>query len=184
LKRRSTMAKKRPAAQNKGGRRAMRQVQKDTFQNLRQTLIGLGLWGLGIINVVFIASMVMKYVPSTGEETISVVEQIPNKNVVQNTVIQIEILNGCGEKGIAAKFADFLKNAGAEPVNVGNWENFNMPATSIIDRKSRNKINGIQIAEALGLPSTAVMYQASDIRDVDVTVVIGNDYSKIDFLRR
>jgi len=76
-----------------------------------------------------------------------------------------------------------MREAGFDPVNVGNYSIFEMPTTVILDRKSKNRLLGLRVAEELGLPESAVSYQESDSRDVDVSVIIGLDYSKAGFLR-
>lgn len=150
-------------------------------RNLRQTLYSLGLWALGIINAVFIASFVMKYLPADSQEPISAVEEVSVPNAT--AALKLEILNGCGAQGIGKKFADFLEKSGFAAVNVDNFDNFDMPNTIIVDRKSKNRLLGLRVAESLGLPASAVTYQEEQSNDADVTIVIGKDYPKVDFLR-
>ncbi|HHL73539.1 MAG TPA: LytR family transcriptional regulator [Bacteroidetes bacterium] len=165
--------RKKPAARRKAAR-------KQPAQNLRRTLYGVGLWILGIFNTILIGSFVMKHL-ATGEETkISVPTEVVSPTDV---ALRLEVLNGCGVSGIAKTFADQLREAGFDPVNVGNYSIFEMPTTVILDRKSKNRLLGLRVAEKLGLPESAVSYQESDSRDVDVSVIIGLDYSKAGFLR-
>lgn len=151
--------------------------KKPQARNFRQTLYSLALWGLGALNVVFIASFVMKYIPTETEQLNVVDTSISNSNRAAS--LKVEVLNGCGAPGIGQKFAEHLEKNGFAPGNVDNFDNFDMPTTIIIDRKSTNKINGLRIAEALGLPSTAVVYQQKESVPEDVTIVIGKDYPKI-----
>lgn len=175
--RRNRMAKKSRGVPKNQAKKPRAAVKNRT--NLRQTLYGLGLWALGILNAILIASFVMKHISSGDEQVLSVDEKVP---VVQNTAqLQVEVLNGCGVQGIAKKFADYLTTGGFEVANVDNFENFNMPTTLILDRKEKSKKNGARVAELLGLPQSAVLYQSSPDRSVDVSVIIGNDYSRISF---
>ncbi|MCA9744158.1 LytR C-terminal domain-containing protein [candidate division KSB1 bacterium] len=174
MKRQTRMAKKRktPGA---APRRQTAGRKKQEARNLRQTLYSLALWALGAINVVFIASFVMKYIPSEGEQLNVVETSVSN----QAATLKIEVLNGCGAPGIGKKFADFFEKSGFTTGNVDNFDNFDMPTTIIIDRKSTNKINGLRVAESLGLPATVVVYQEKESVSEDVTIVIGKDYPKI-----
>jgi hypothetical protein len=181
VKRQTRMATKKRTPRQSSARRKPAGRKQPAAKNLRHTLLSLGLWALATLNIVFIASFVMKYVPTDGEQPINAVENV----VPQNTqrAVQLEVLNGCGASGVGKKFADHLEKNGFKPVNVDNYDNFDMPSTIIIDRKSGNKINGLRVAESLGLPASAVIYQENDALDIDVTLVIGKDYRKIDFLR-
>ena len=40
------------------------------------------------------------------------------------SIIQLEVLNGCGESGIANNFTNLLRNNGFDVVEVGNFERF------------------------------------------------------------
>ncbi|MCB9502486.1 MAG: LytR C-terminal domain-containing protein [Deferribacteres bacterium] len=148
---------------------------------LYETFMGLGLWILGLFNVVLIASFVMKHMGTGNEQVISVSEPVITRTIENK--ISFEVLNGCGIPGIAAKFATKLEDAGHQPKEVGNFDNFNMPQTIIFDRQSQNRLNGLKVAELLGLPATAVVYQAKNGSEVDVSVILGKDYQKATFLR-
>ncbi|MFQ5628434.1 MAG: LytR C-terminal domain-containing protein [bacterium] len=180
MKRQTRMAKKR-TTRKPASRRTPSARKKPEAKNLRQTLYSLALWALGTINVVFIASFIMKYIPTDGEQSINALEQTSLQTAP--VALKLEVLNGCGTPGIGKKFADHLEKNGFTPANVDNFDNFDMPNTIIIDRKSAHKLNGLRVAESLGLPASTVIYQEKDVQDVDVTVVIGKDYPKVDFLR-
>lgn len=146
-----------------------------------ETLMGLGLWVLGLFNVVLIASFVMKHMGTGNEQVISVSEPVITQTIENK--ISFEVLNGCGIPGIAAKFSTRLEGAGHKAKEVGNFDNFNMPQTIIFDRQSQNRLNGLKVAELLGLPATTVVYQAKPGSEIDVSVVLGKDYQKATFLR-
>ncbi len=180
------MAKRHPAqgsrqrARNKPAARR-KQSAKKSAPNLRRTLYGLGLWALGLFNTVLIASFVMKHLATDVEKPIKVSTEVV---VNSEKAVKLEVLNGCGVSGIAKTFADHLSAAGFEPVNVGNYSIFEMPTTVILDRKSKNRLLGLRVAEELGLPESAVSYLENENRGVDVSVIIGLDYSKAGFLRQ
>jgi hypothetical protein len=175
------MAKKRTTRKPTARRKPAAARRQPAARNLRQTLYSLALWVVGLINVVFIVSFIVKYIPTDGEQPINAVQQTPQRSI--QAALKLEVLNGCGAPGIGRRFAEHFEKNGFKPVNVDNFDNFDMPSTIIIDRKSMNKINGLRVAESLGLPASTVIYQETEAQDADVTVVIGKDYQKIDFLR-
>ena len=64
--------------------------------------------------------------------------------------IQIEILNGCGTPGIAAKFSQFLREKRVDVVRSENADHFEYEKTILIQRTEN--VNGMQhVAEALKL---------------------------------
>jgi hypothetical protein len=149
--------------------------------NLRRTLFSLVLWGLGIFNVVLIASFVQRHIATGNEHAIS-----SDAEVITRTAeaLKIEVLNGCGVPGVAQKVADFLRAQGFDPVNVTNLtdafgrDRFDIPRTMILDRLSNERIYGRKAAQALRLSDDYVEYQKSD-RMVAVSVIIGQDYKSI-----
>ncbi len=183
MKRRKQSMGRRTTSKSSGKRKTTR---KKGASNLRQTLYGVGLWALGIFNALLIASFIHKHL-STGDEQVLRFEEPtrPQTRVEAKMpdALKLEVLNGCGAKGIAKKFADFLQSAGYEPINVGNFENFDMPNTLILDRKAKNRYNGLRVAEVLGVSPSFVQYLANDETRADVTIIIGKDYPKLDFLR-
>ena len=56
------------------------------------------------------------------------------KNPIQN--IKVEVLNGCGIKGIAAKTADFLRLYQVDVVRSDNADRYDYPNTIIIARNA------------------------------------------------
>ncbi len=145
--------------------------------DLRRSLFSFALWGLGIINVLLIASSVRNHFATGNEHTISSDTAVIAE---PNTALKIEVLNGCGVDGLARKFADFLKGQGFDPVNITNFERSDIPRTMIIDRTSNALVNGHKVAHALGLSDDDyVSYLASPERMVSVSVIIGQDYKSI-----
>ncbi len=91
-------------------------------------------------------------------------------------IIQIEVLNGCGISGVADRFTDFLRNNNVDVVNIGNYKNFDVDETFVIDRIG-NKSNAYKIADLLGIKKKSSAFtQINDDLFLDVTIVIGRDY--------
>lgn len=152
-----------------------------THYDLRKNLSTIGLWALGLVNAVLIFSFVSKHFLTGDERMLSSPEEV---NDALPVVVKIEVLNGCGIQGVAKKWADHLRAAGFDPVNVTNYDSSNIPRTIIYDRESNACKNGIAVAKSLGLPREYVAYQQSDQRMVAVTVIIGQDQDQFDIAQK
>lgn len=89
-------------------------------------------------------------------------------------VIQLDLLNGCGEKGIAAKMTTYLRKNGFDVVEMKNYKTSNIPQTLVIDRVG-DLNSARQVAAALGVSEKNVIQQLNPDYFVDVSVVIGKD---------
>tara|TARA_B110000014_G_C20003024_1_gene519851 strand:+ start:179 stop:586 length:408 start_codon:yes stop_codon:yes gene_type:complete len=108
-------------------------------------------------------------------------------NPIQN--IKVEILNGCGIKGIASKTAEFLLlEHQVDVVRADNADNHNYPNTLIILRNER--LEAIELLrKSFGISKgdqTVIQTEPDESLGVDVTIIIGKDinsYSNIfDFM--
>ena len=106
-----------------------------------------------------------------------------NENPIQN--VKIEVLNGCGIKGIAAKTASFLRLE--HQINVirsDNADNHNYKNTIIITRKEELKIRKL-LCKSFGIPldnESVLRHEPDESVDIDATIIIGKDihtYSEI-----
>ncbi len=99
--------------------------------------------------------------------------------------IQIEILNGCGTPGIAAKFSQFLSEKRVDVVRSENADHFEYEKTILIQRTEN--VNGMQhVAEALKFDiknPDQVITSVDPNLDVDLTLIIGKDYNSISAIK-
>ena len=99
--------------------------------------------------------------------------------------IQIEILNGCGTPGIAAKFSQFLREKRVDVVRSENADHFEYEKTILIQRTEN--LNGMQhVAEALKFDienPDQVITSVDPNLDVDLTLIIGKDYNSISAIK-
>jgi hypothetical protein len=97
---------------------------------------------------------------------------------ISSSIIQVEVLNGCGSPGIAEKFTDFLRKENFDVVQMGNYISFDIDKSLVIDRTG-NTNNARRVAAALGIDNKNVIIQKNDDSFLDVSVVIGKDYKKL-----
>jgi hypothetical protein len=92
-------------------------------------------------------------------------------------IIQIEVLNGCGKRGVAAKFTDYLRLHGIDVVNIKNYNNKKIIAeTMVIDREGNLK-NARYVAASIGVSEKNIIQQINPDYFVTVSIVIGEDYN-------
>lgn len=95
-----------------------------------------------------------------------------------STIIQLEVLNGCGVAGIATQFTDRLREYGFDVVESGNYDHFNVNESFVISRSGQME-NARRVAEAIGISEQNVLMESSPDFYLDVTLVIGSDYESL-----
>lgn len=98
---------------------------------------------------------------------------------VASAIIQVEVMNGCGVEGVAAKFTNYLREKNFDVVQVGNYISSNIDETMIIDRIG-NRANTEKLAEVLGIDKKNIVQQLNKDYFLDATLVIGKDYNKLE----
>jgi hypothetical protein len=101
--------------------------------------------------------------------------EVYQKNPIQN--IKVEVLNGCGLKGIAARTAEFLRDNHVDVVRSDNADHYDYPNTVIISR-NENVESLKAVSKSFGVTlddKTHIMTDPDESLGVDVTVIIGKD---------
>ena len=130
---------------------------------------------LAVVIVGFLASWAWRFF--AGEKAPASSVPAPEKTVeVLREVPRVEVRNGCGVSGIAAKTADYLRRHGFDVVNTENYRSFDVDSSFVIDRQSLSRAYGKKVAEVLGIPLQRVQPVLSDDLELEVTVVLGKDY--------
>lgn len=92
--------------------------------------------------------------------------------------IQVEILNGCGVQGMAARYAKILRDQGVDVVKTGNYKSLDVKNTQVMDRIG-NKGFALQVGKILGIESKYIYTQKKKELLIDATIIIGKDYAKL-----
>ena len=100
--------------------------------------------------------------------------------LVNKKPIQLEVLNGCGVNGVAEKFSDYLRAGNFDVVNIGNYRSFDVKHSLLIDRTGNMK-KALDIASALAIDKNNIIQQINKEYFLDVTLVIGKDYKKLNY---
>jgi len=96
------------------------------------------------------------------------------------TTVVVEVLNGCGQKGIGERASELLSDQGFDVMFVGNADDFKYDRTLIVDRTGDlSKANAIADVLGVGL----VISQLSTASYVEATLVVGNDAAGVLYRR-
>ncbi len=143
---------------------------KTSTQNL---LLNVIIFVLIVVVIYLSYSIYVKVKLDAGEEIVQ-----KNNTEVPSEIIQIEVLNGCGVAGLADRFTDYLRDKGFDVVNKGNYIQFDIDKTIIIDRLG-NHANAREVAKSLGVNTSSVITQINEDYFLDVSVILGADYYKL-----
>ncbi|MEW6042353.1 MAG: LytR C-terminal domain-containing protein [Elusimicrobiota bacterium] len=92
------------------------------------------------------------------------------------TIGEIEVLNGCGEKGVAEEVKSLLQLKGFNVLGCGNAESFRYEHTIVLSRKENMEI-AKKVGLALGIEN--VISLINNRKLLDVTVIVGRDYKRL-----
>ncbi len=168
---------------------------KEVFENFRLNIMILFLIGA---NFLFVSSFLCQSLKNHGTKgaltyndsgDISFeklpqdlkVEEIQFDKVPQK--LKVEVLNGCGAPGIAKELTDYLRRNEYDVVYYGNFENQNITETLVIDRRDPKLKNAKIIGDAIGVQEDRMFPQISPQRQLDVTIIIGKNYSRLKAFR-
>lgn len=98
-----------------------------------------------------------------------------DNNSVPSKPVQIDVLNGCGTGGVGSQMTDFCRAHGYDVVEMGNYKNFALMNTVIIDRSGKPEQARL-LAMKAGVSPKNIVQQFSDDHLVTASIVIGKDY--------
>lgn len=95
------------------------------------------------------------------------------------TGVRIQVLNGCGVKGLARLITPGLREYGFDVRETRNAGNFDFEHSAIIDRTG-DIVRARAIADSLGIdPSQVTSEPAENLVDIDLTLIVGSDYPQL-----
>lgn len=139
----------------------------------RNAAINLSILVLCVFAVGLLASGILKGCSSPVNP-----QRIVDSADLVGTVIQLEVLNGCGEDGLASDMQSYLRARGFDVVATGNHHTFGLQQTVILDRIG-DEHAALEVAKALGLDKNVVSSDPDTGLYVDASVIVGCDYRSI-----
>lgn len=92
--------------------------------------------------------------------------------------IQINLLNGCGDQGVARRTMNYLRSMGFDVVEIDNYSRFSVQRSFVIDRVG-DSISTIKTAKALGIDDSLRVVRIDSTLYVRCSVVLGKDYRNL-----
>ena len=145
------------------------------MKSLKKTLIKfLFITSMMIISFIFYDNFSFN---SDDESSILLMSQTKMENYLENRV-QIQVLNGCGDKGVADLYATYLRDNNYDVIDYKNADHFNYNASQIIVHNNNLLIE--DIADLLFIQSSNIDYIFDENIFYDLTLIVGKDYKNLD----
>ncbi len=144
----------------------------------------MGIWLLVFINLGLIGSAAYRLIFENKSPAPKVRQTVVRQKPASPPArpehpIRVELLNGCGVSGLAMSFADYLRKKNFDVVETKNYSSFNVRKTFVMDRVSLQMENARKVAKALGVSSKLLQPKLNPDLQVEVTVVLGHDFSHL-----
>ncbi len=180
------MAKVLNSKASKQSRRATKKNRKKRPAQSADMLVNFLMLALSVLVITFIWSFWNRHINNrTVAEEMRYYAEIPEEVTPETLIaskrypnVSVEILNGCGVSGVAAKFKDIIHAKTFDVLNTENAAHFHYDQTLILAR-TESTDSAFKLAEELGLSRDRVSLEVDASRAVDITVIIGQDYKAI-----
>lgn len=96
--------------------------------------------------------------------------------VVSLPPLQIEVLNGCGDPGVAQKAAERLQGLGHDVVRVADAADHGHQRTLVVDRRGRDRLTR-ELARRIG--PCPVVLERVEASEADLTFIVGADWRRL-----
>ncbi len=93
--------------------------------------------------------------------------------------LKVEVLNGCGIDGLAKTLTSYLREKNIDVVYFGDFESWLLSETLVIDRRDPKLANAKVIGKLIGVKENRMFPQLSPQRQLDVSIIIGKNYSEL-----
>jgi len=133
------------------------------------------------LGILFLFVIVAVYAASF---TVQIARGYSGENDATEYYLNLQVLNGCGEKGLANKLANRIEVSVEKPlavrvIDTDNFDNFGVEKTFIISRKE-NLTAANLLAGQLGLENAVTYREIEDnYLDIGATLVLGRDYRQV-----
>ncbi len=156
-----------------------RNSRKPKDPTLKERVLTTAIWGLSVINIALIFSLVSNFFSSENEVPVSANLQSEQTTERADQRVTVEVLNACGVQGLANDVRQYLRNNNFDVVNVGNYSSWDLDQTLIFDRVSVNRKYAEQVADVLDVNQGQVVPELDESLQLMVTVIIGKDYRRL-----
>ena len=90
---------------------------------------------------------------------------------------EIEVLNGCGETGVANLFTKFLRSEGYDVIEIKNADNFKYKETIILFHNKEIQEKAKVLSKILDINQDNIKFNKNSVWDL--SLIIGSDYKNL-----
>lgn len=142
--------------------------------------------GLTVVILVFLYSVIQKQQPVPRESDLAAtsLDQIPTavlsyqEKMKEEMNVRVEVLNGCGVQGLAAKTKLLLTRKGVDVISTGNAPNHNFQRTLIYIHGDNFK-KAEKIKDLMGITAEPLIDEYTSDVPCDMTIILGLDYTEL-----
>ena len=153
----------------------MARVGKKKQLSPRSLILNIVIVILGVIVFFLLYSFITNSIVNKPVEWTT---ESPELGDATGEIIQLDVLNGCGVRGIAQDFTDYLRKRNFDVVQSANYKTFDVEESLVIDRTG-DLAAARKVAYALGIDEKNIVQQINPDYYLNVSVVIGRDYEKL-----
>ncbi len=100
---------------------------------------------------------------------------------VWDTPTRVQLLNGCGVRGLGQMLSSALRESGFDVREIGNADRFGYEQTLVLDRVGERG-RALALADSFGIHPDKVRTERDEkLVDIDVTLIVGGDYKNLKF---
>jgi hypothetical protein len=126
----------------------------------------------------FVALIIISAVHKNLAPSVNPIIERSDDLVREGDQIQINVLNGCGDQGVARRAMNYLRAYGFDVVEIDNYSRFSVQRSFVIDCVG-DSISAAKTAKALGIADSLCILRIDSTLYVRASVVIGGDYRSL-----
>ena len=137
---------------------------------------------LTLIACLFIGSFIIQMMSENNlKSSIVDLDKLLTKNLYEEETghrIQIEILNGCGQRYIASMYQNFLRHEGYDVMAAINASSFDHEY-SMVQLHRGNSTMAVYLSDLMGVHDSLVIEKLDESLMFDLTLIIGSDFKEL-----
>jgi hypothetical protein len=126
----------------------------------------------------FVALIIISAVHKNLAPSVNPIIERSDDLVREGDQIQINVLNGCGDQGVARRAMNYLRAYGFDVVEIDNYSRFSVQRSFVIDCVG-DSVSAAKTAKALGIADSLRILRIDSTLYVRASVVIGGDYRSL-----
>ena len=137
---------------------------------------------LTLIACLFIGSFIIQMMSEDNSKSSIVhLEKMLTKNLYEEETghrIQIEILNGCGQRYIASMYQNFLRHEGYDVMAAKNAPSFDYKYSTVQLHRGDSTM-AVHLSNLMGVHDSLVIKTLDESLMLDLTLIVGSDFKEL-----